>query len=140
MARVILEPLNKYRFKTEIVVSINDINFAGHLGNEKILEFINEARTRFFDEYKFAQMDENQIGYVVADASIIFKSEVFYPDTVLIEADVVEFNKYGCDLVFRLSSAISKIEIALAKTGMVFFDYKNRKVSKVTKNFMDIFG
>lgn len=140
MSRVVLEALDEYRFKTEIVVSINDINFGGHLGNEKILEFINEARTRFFDGYKFDQMDDNQVGYIIADASIIFKSEVFYPDTVLVEADVTEFNKYGCDLVFRLSSAISKTEIAVAKTGMVFFDYNNRKVSKITREFMDIFG
>jgi acyl-CoA thioester hydrolase len=41
---------------------------------------------------------------------------------------VADFNKYGCDFVYRVTEQASGREVARAKTGIVFFDYRKRRV------------
>jgi hypothetical protein len=48
---------------------------------------------------------------------------------------VADFNKYGCDLYYLLSNKDTAVEIAHAKTGIVFFDYGERKVLTVPEGF-----
>jgi 4-hydroxybenzoyl-CoA thioesterase len=58
---------------------------------------------------------------------------------MIIEIAISEFNKYGFDLIYRISEKKSKREVARVKTGMVFFDYKNRKVAGVPPKFKKLF-
>ena len=71
----------------------------------------------------------------MVDAGIQYKSEAFYADELIIEVAVTDFTSIGCDFVYRLSNKNSKKEIALAKTGIVFFDYEKRKTTPVPLQF-----
>ncbi len=69
----------------------------------------------------------------------MYKSEAFYGETMIIEIAISEFNKYGFDLIYRISEKNSKREVARVKTGMVFFDYKRRKIARVPPKFKKLF-
>ncbi len=69
------------------------------------------------------------------DAGVQYKSESFYGDILLIEIGVMDFSKIGCDFVYKISNPDTHKEIALAKTGIVFFDYKNKKVVPAPEKF-----
>ena len=47
-----------------------------------------------------------------------------------------DFNKYGCDLVWRLNDKASGREVARGKHGIMFFDYAARKATSVPPAFM----
>jgi acyl-CoA thioesterase FadM len=47
MPRIKLKPLSEYSFHTDIVVRTTDLNYGGHLGNDKLLSLIHEARVAF---------------------------------------------------------------------------------------------
>ena len=135
MPRIKIELPEKFVFQTEIPVRITDINYGGHLGNDSLLSIIHEARLRFLNHNGYSESNIEGIGIIMIDAGIQYKSEGFYGDKLLIELTVTDFTSIGCDIVYRLSNKNSKKEIALAKTGIVFFDYDKRKTAPVPLEF-----
>ena len=69
------------------------------------------------------------------DAGVQYKSEGFYGDELLVEVAVNDFTGIGCDFIYRVTNKNTLKEIALAKTGIVFFNYEKRKTVPVPLEF-----
>lgn len=139
MARIKLTLPETFHFSTEIPVRISDVNYGGHVGNDSILTIIHEARVQFFNKYGYTELDIEGLGTVLADATIQYKSQIFYGDILQVQIAVSEFTRYGCTLNYRLISKKSGKEAARAKTTVSFFDYKENKVASVPQKFKSIF-
>jgi len=135
MARIKLDMPDNYLFSTELCVRISDINYGGHMGNDAVLSMVHEARLRFLKHYHYAEFDVEGAGIIMTDSAIVYKAESFHGDRIQIDVTVADFNKYGCDLYYLLSNKDTAVEIAHAKTGIVFFDYNERKVIAVPEGF-----
>ena len=135
MARIKIEIPEKFIFKTEIPIRITDINYGGHLGNDSLLSIIHEARVRFLKQLGYSESDVEGIGIIMIDAAVQYKSEGFYGDELFVEIAIQDFSAIGCDIVYRLSNKKSANEIAVAKTGIAFFDYSQRKTVRVPEAF-----
>ncbi|MGB0466702.1 MAG: acyl-CoA thioesterase [Pontibacterium sp.] len=137
MARIKIEMPEHYTFTTELPIRISDINYGGHLSNDAVLSMVHEARVQFLTHYHYTEMNVEGAGIIMTDSAIVYKSEGFYGDEVQIGVAVADFNKYGCDLYYLLSNKKTAVEVAHAKTGIVFFDYDQRKVIPVPEGFKD---
>ncbi|MBP0048438.1 thioesterase family protein [Marinobacterium sp. AK62] len=135
MARIKLEMPDNYLFSTELAVRISDINYGGHLGNDAVLSMVHEARLRFLNHYHYTEMDVEGASIIMTDSAIVYKAEGFHGDRIQVDVTVADFNKYGCDIYYLLSNKDTAVEIAHAKTGIVFFDYDERKVLTVPEGF-----
>ena len=51
MARLQLDPLPRYTFQVEMAVRVTDLNYGGHLGNDRLLSLVHEARVAFLAEH-----------------------------------------------------------------------------------------
>ncbi len=98
MARVKFELPDYFPFRTELSVGIGHVNYAGHLGNDSALTLVHKARQRFLQSLDLTELDISGLGMIFTDAVLIFKSEVFWGETLVAEVASTEFNKYGCDL------------------------------------------
>lgn len=135
MARIKIELPERFIFSTELPIYINHINFGGHLDNALLLTLVSEARARFFQSLGYTELDVEGGGIIAADAAVQYKSEAFHGETMVLEMAADDFNKYGCDLVWRMSDKATGREVARGKTGIVFFDYEQRKVRSVPEAF-----
>lgn len=129
MPRIKIELPEKFIYSTEIPVRITDINYGGHLGNDSLLSIVHEARVRFLKHLGYSESDVEGNGTIMIDAAIQYKSEGFYGDELIVEIAVNDFSGIGCDFVFRITNKNTLKEIALVKTGIVFFNYKKEKLS-----------
>ena len=139
MARIKLVLPEKFIFSTFIDIRITDINYGGHLGNDSVLGIIHEARVRFLKDKGFTEADIGGIGIIMTDAVIQYSSEGLYGDKLKIDVAVDAITDRGCDLYYRLTNTKTEKVIVKAKTNIVFFDYKTRKVGKVPKVFLDAY-
>ncbi len=139
MARIKLDLPAEFPFAAELRVRITDVNYGGHMGNDSLLGLLHEARVRFLAHYGLSELDICGLGLIMADSVILYKSEAFPGETLAIAVTVNDFNKYGCDFVYRVTEKTSGREVARAKTGFVFFDYRQRAVQKVPQAFLDLF-
>lgn len=136
MARIIIDLPSHFIFSTELPIYIGHINNAQHLDNAALLTLVSEARVRFFRALGYEELDVEGVGIVVADAAIQYKSEAFHGETMVIEMTTTDFNKYGCDLVWRMSDQASGREVARGKSGILFFDYSARRPVHVPEGFL----
>lgn len=139
MANILIPLPRKFHFTTEIDVRITDINYAGHLGNDKVLSIIHDARMRFFRHYNYSEDNVEGISTIMNNAAIQYKSQGFYGDTLLIEMAATEFHLFGFDIVYRLTNKKNNKEIARATTGIVFFDYARESLLPIPEKFKNLF-
>lgn len=128
MARIKVDLPAAFTFSTQLPVRISDINYGGHLGNDAVLSMLHEARMQFLRHYGYSELDLAGKSLIMADVGIEYKGEGFHGDLLTIQVAVHDLNKYGFDLVYQLKNQENKL-IALAKTGMLCFDYTTRKVA-----------
>ena len=135
MARVIIELPEHFLFTTDIPIYIGHINYGHHLDNAALIGLLSEARVRFFKSLGYTELDVEGVGIVVADAAMQYKSEAFHGETLVFQIAPADFNKYGCDLMWRASDKASGREVARGKTGILFFDYTARRPAPVPEGF-----
>lgn len=138
MQRIKIELPVKFIFSTEISVRVYDVNFAGHLSNDSILSMVHEARIRFLKNWGYSEVDTAGAGIIMFDAALQYKSQGYHGDVLLFEVTVSNFIRNGCDFIFRITNKESGREIARAKTGIAFFDYKLNKIVPVPEEFKRI--
>lgn len=140
MGRIQLSLPERFAYCHELTVRITDLNYGGHMGNERVLAYAQEARAGFLQAHGYSEMDVEGLGIIIADAAVIYRAEVFAGTLLRVHLGLDAFNKYGCDMVYRLENADDASEVARAKTGIVFFDYSVRRIARAPAAFVDRFG
>ncbi|MGE0587318.1 MAG: thioesterase family protein [Cyclobacteriaceae bacterium] len=138
MARLELELPDKFIFSCEMTVRASDLNYGGHVGNDSVLALMQEARILFYNHIGFKDEIhfEGNVGQIISDALVIYKSESFLGDRLKIQIGVTDFNKYGFDLIYLVTNQTTDKEAARGKTGIVCFDYVKRKVASVPQRLL----
>lgn len=131
MARVQIELPQSWLFRTRLAVRVTDVNYGGHLGNDRVLGLAHEARVRWLASCGLSEKDVGGVGLIMADAALVFRGEAFLCDELEVELGAMEVRRSSFDLVCRLTRPADTAEIALVKTGMVCFDYSARKVARL---------
>ena len=72
----------------------------------------------------------------VGDIVAQYKSEGFHGETMQVEMLPEDFNRYGFDLVFRMTERDSRREVARGKIGVVFLGRVDKKVTPVPEAFL----
>jgi acyl-CoA thioesterase FadM len=133
MPRIKIDLPANFNYSTNIPVRITDINYGGHVGNDTILSILHEARAQFLSNYGYSELNCGGAGLIMSDVGIEFKSELFYGDIIIASITAAEFSKVTFDIYYKLEKQVDSknILIALAKTGMVCYDYTNKKIAAV---------
>ncbi len=136
MARLKLDfPEDQFCYSTQLTVRVTDINAANHLGNDSMISMISEARARFLFEFGIEETREDGTGIIVTDLATTYRAEAHARDRLLFEVGVMDFNKYGGDIIFRISRPEDDKAIAMAKSGFVFFNYRHAQVVEMPATF-----
>lgn len=131
MARVHLEPLPHYRFQVSLTVRTTDLNYGGHLGNDRLLSLVHEARVAFLAEHHWSELDCGGTSLILGDAAIVYQGEGFAGDVLLFEVGAAEPTRCGFRLFYRVTRPTDQAAIALVENGMVCFDYQQRRIAKL---------
>ena len=136
MARLQLNfPDDQYYYSTLLTVRVTDINACNHLGNDSMISMISEARARFLFEYGVAETERDGTGIIVTDLATTYRAEAHARDQLLFEVGVMDFNKYGGDIIFRVTRPKDQKAVAMAKQGFVFYNYKTSQVVGMPEDF-----
>jgi acyl-CoA thioesterase FadM len=139
MSRIKLEFPEKTVYCHQLNLRINDINYGQHLGHDTLVTLMHEARCSWLAEAGLSELSINggQVGWVVAELAVNYKVEAFYPDRLSIELTVGDLGSKGVEIYHHLVRGDGKT-VAIAKTGMVFFDYEKHQASPVPETFLKL--
>ncbi|MGR6873712.1 acyl-CoA thioesterase [Pseudomonas sp. HK3] len=116
--RIRLELPQTVLFSIEVSVRVTDINYAGHLGNDRLLVYAQEARSAWFASLGFNELDIEGCNTIMADAALQYVNEAFASDVVSVDLYLGEQHKYGFDLYYLVRRGAD--EICRMKTAILF--------------------
>lgn len=140
MARVAIELPERFEFRTELPVRVTDLNFAAHVGHDRLLSLTHEARAQLFAAHGWTELDVEGVGIAIADVAAVYLAEARYGMTLVVELAVRDVRSRACDVYYRLTRRDTGAEIARVKTGIVFLDYRTGKVAHVPDAFRAAFA
>jgi acyl-CoA thioester hydrolase len=135
MSRLRIEMPERFLFETSMEVRITDLNYGAHLAHDRTLSLLHEARVRFLRQHGFSETDIDGKAIILANAAVVYRTEAFAGDLLRIQIGAAEVNRYGCDLLYRVTNQADGREVALARTAMVFFDYSRRRLTSAPPGF-----
>lgn len=140
MARIKLAIPAQKIFSTEITVRITDINYGNHVGNDAFVQLIHEARVQWLSSNNYTELNIEGASLIMADLAVEYKAESFYGDVLQIEITVGEISRAGFELYYEITTtrAGKNILIAKAKTGLVSFNYEEKKVRELPSKFIEL--
>ena len=133
MARIKIQLPTFFNFSTTLPIRITDLNYGGHVGNDTVLSIIHEARVQFLKSRGYQELDVEGVGLIMSDVAIEFKSELFYGDIITAFVSTGDFSGVAFDIYYKLEkiTATDATIVAIAKTGMVCYDYSKKKIAAI---------
>jgi acyl-CoA thioesterase FadM len=140
MPRIKLSGQEVYEFQLSIQVRPQDINYAGHVGNDNLISLIGAARARLFRSLGLSELDlgDRHTGIIITDLIVNYKAEAFLFDELIVETHIGEFAQKGFRMFHRVRRG-SKV-IALVETGFATYNYAAKKTALVPTSFLKRLG
>jgi acyl-CoA thioester hydrolase len=133
MGRIRIDLPHRRLAAVTIPVRITDINYGNHVGNDSLVAIIHEARMQWLQIKGYTELDICGTALIMSEIAVTFKNEAFYPDAIDVEILAGDISRVGFDIFYSLTNRSNNIlvTIAHAKTGMICFNYKEKKLEPV---------
>lgn len=126
------------KYECDFIIRVADVNYGGHLGNDKVLLYFHEARIRYLGALLLSEQDiGNCISIIQSEAFIKYLAEAFLGDKIKI---YVYFNNFTKTRFYSHCEIIRKIDNITIATGYAIlagFDYKKRKLQRLPTSFIE---
>jgi len=130
--------IENFKFVTDVEVRISDINYGGHLGNDRFLSIFQEARLRYLKQFGYSELSISEnISLIMRQAHVDFKAEVFWGDqlSAYVRISWIKRVKFMFEYLIVSKSEPAKT-VSIGYTEMVGFDYSEKKVKKLPSEFV----
>ena len=137
MPRIKLDPRDRYQHTYETTIEVTDLNYGNHMGNDALVGIIHRARVHLLHRLGAGEtnLGDGKTGILLTDLVVNYKGEGFLFDTLIVESTIGELRPKGFRMFHRITTEQNRL-IALAETGIVAFDYHNRKVAQIPESFV----
>ena len=116
-------------FKTTVKVRITDLNYGGHVGNEMLLVYAQQARVDFLAHLGYGELTLAGKGIIMTDAAVVYRSEAHAGEELEVALALDDRTGVGFDLYYTLREKVTDRLVGRVKTGIVCFDYTTKKLS-----------
>ena len=123
---------------TRLTVRIGDINYGGHLGHDRLITLLHQAR---LDWLRALGAEENNCfgaGLIMRRLVCDYRAEAFLGDALDITMHADELRRTAFTLHYRVCRG--ETLIATVSTEMVAFDYQARKIIALPPAFAAALG
>ncbi len=136
MPRIKLSEQEAYEFQFSIQVRPQDVNYAGHLGNDSLISLVGTTRAYLFRSMGLSEMDlgDGQTGIIIKDMAVNYRAEAFMFDELLFETHIGEVVGKGFRMFHRIRNGM-KI-VALVETGFVTYNYATKNTVPIPPSFL----
>ena len=126
------------KIKSEYIVSIGDINYGGHMGNDKALLVFHNARINYLKQLGYTELNIGDgLGIIIAEANVRFRKEVFLHDVLEMEVWLSDIKGLKWTLSYKIIRKSDNAEVFSGTKLMVCYNYSTNKVAKLPEDFLN---
>ena len=123
-------------FAAPYTVTIGDINYGRHLGNDRPLVIFQDARIRFLANLGFSESDIGDgKGIVIVEAGCRYLRQVFLHEELVVQIAIAELEGKKCTLDYNVIRKNDGQKVLSGFTVMLGYDYTSRKAVQLPKPF-----
>ena len=130
-------------FSRTLPVTIGDINYGQHMGNDRFLAFFHEARLGYLASLgndRGAALSEANIGdgvgLIMTNANITYLAQVAHGDSLIITVTPGECAKASFELLYEALRASDGKAAARGSTKLCAFDYARQRIARLPESFL----
>ncbi|MDR1834344.1 MAG: acyl-CoA thioesterase [Fusobacteriaceae bacterium] len=113
-----------------------DINYGGHVGNERALLFFQHARMGLFESLGYSELDIGDgVGIIQKVSHVEYARELYDGDSIRVRIDGLKKERASFTLHYTITGGG---DVAITGyTQLVAYDYKARKIKRVPAEFLE---
>lgn len=127
--------LEEYRLLCPIRVRFRDLDALQHVNNAVYLSYLEEARVEYLRRV-LGQTKPGDYAVVVARVEIDYRSAATMDDELVVGTRVSRIGGASFEMEYTIADKKSGRVIAEAKTVLVGYDHKEKRVSKLPAEFV----
>jgi acyl-CoA thioesterase FadM len=120
-----------------IEIRVGDINYGGHMGNDKALAVFHDARIKFLESLGFKERNIGGPGIIMRDAHVTFRKEVFLHDVLLVDVGIDDVTTSTFNVIYTVRRESDDAVVFTGSTGLVSFDYEIRRPVRLPEVFLE---
>ncbi len=128
---------SSFPIQVRIPVQWGEMDAFGHVNNTVYFKYFETARLAYFNAVGVMQdMQDNQLGPILAETNAKFKRALVFPDQVTVGANVTEKHEYGFLMQYGVFSKQQQTITTLGVGRIVMVDYKSGKKVKPSNKLL----
>jgi len=120
-----------------IEIRVGDINYGGHMGNDKALLVFHDARISFLRRLGYTESDIGGPGIIMRDARVEFKKEVFLGDILRVDVGIEVLSLTSFNMTYSVKRENDGVVVFTGNTTLVAFDYTIKRPVKLPDEFLE---
>ncbi len=124
-------------YSIDYKVTVSDINYGGHMGNERALLLFQQARIDLFKNLDVSEIDTGEgVGVIQTDAHVYYKGEGFIGDTLKISIVDIEMKKISLNFKYEVLNQ-KGFKILEGSTLILAYNYNLKKIGRFSEVFLN---
>ena len=141
MGNMNTNPAQKWKAISNIAsfeVRVGDINYGGHMGNDKALLLFQDARIRFLESLGFSEKSiGEETAIIMTDAHVFFKKEIFLHDQLETDVSISDVTTTSFNMEYTVRRQSDQVVVLTGSTRILAFNYGKRRVVRLPDEFLD---
>jgi acyl-CoA thioester hydrolase len=121
---------------TKLEIRVGDINYGGHMGNDKALLVFHDARLRFLEALGYSEKNIGGPGIIMRDAHVLFRKEVHLHDVLTVDVGIENVSTSSFEMLFTVRRLSDDAVVFTGSTGLVAFDYDTKRPVRLPEEFL----
>ena len=114
-----------FKVQVNLPVQWGEMDAFGHVNNAVYFKYFETARLAYFNAVGVMKdMQNKQIGPILAETSCQFKRALVFPDQIVVGANVVESHEHGFLMQYGIFSEQQQTVSSLGNGRIVMVDYQ----------------
>lgn len=125
-------------FSCQMQVRVADLNYGNHVGNDRMLGLMHEARVQWLHGHGLSEIDVGGCGTIMAGAAVDYRSQAMLMQQLQIDVGVGDVSNSRFTLLYRISDQGSGRIVANGVTDMSCFNYERQRPVRIPESLKSL--
>lgn len=122
-------------YETEYKVIVSDINYGGHMGNERALIIFQQTRMEWLNSIGYDETNIEGKGMIQLESHVYYLKEIFLGEILRCRITNIEPEKITFNINYEIINQKGETAIK-GSTKMAVFDYEKKRVSRIPQELL----
>jgi len=124
-------------FSEKYKVTIGDINYGGHMGNDRALLLFQQGRISWLNSMGYSELSiGEEVGIIQREAHVKYHKEAFLNDDLTINITEIILKRSNFILKYEVRNEKDEV-IITGEVLLVAYNYKKKKIVAIPKDFKE---